>query len=274
MTEPTSAQDLFKGRHFDQEIIILCVRWYITFKLSFRDLVQMMAERGITLSHTTILRWVQQYVPEFEKRWSRYARPVGDSWRVDETYLKIKGQWVYLYRAVDKAGRTVDFLLSIRRDMAAAKRFFSRATKQHGAPRVITLDGYAASHRAVAKYKTSGILPRRVQVRSCKYLNNVIDRARSPANKATGQADARVQAIRDGGRDDPRHRTGGENQETTIQPQTTNRTSNHRSGNLDRGPGRLNLQSLSPDKYIHLIKFAPEPSRLRPIVLPRGKRIF
>src|SRR6202047_3041949 len=85
------------------------------------------------------------------------------------------------------------------------------------------------------------------------------DRARSPANKATGQADARVQAIRDGGRDDPRHRTGGENQETTIQPQTTNRTSNHRSGNLGRGPGRLNLQSLSPDKYIHLIKFAPEP---------------
>jgi hypothetical protein len=88
MTEPTSAQDLFKGRHFDQEIIILCVRWYITFKLSFRDLVQMMAERGITLCHTTILRWVQQYVPEFEKRWNHYARPVGDSWRVDETYVK------------------------------------------------------------------------------------------------------------------------------------------------------------------------------------------
>src|SRR5580693_1203665 len=87
------------------------------------------------------------------------------------------------------------------------------------------------------------------------------DRARSPANKATGQADARVQAIRDGGRDDPRHRTGGENQETTIQPQTINRTSNDRSGNLDRGPGRLNLQSFSPDKYIHLIKFAPEPAR-------------
>jgi hypothetical protein len=85
----------------NQEIIILCVRWYITFKLSFRDLVQMMAERGITLTHTTILRWVQRYVPEFEKRWSQYARPVGDSWRVDETYLKIKGQWVYLYRAVD-----------------------------------------------------------------------------------------------------------------------------------------------------------------------------
>jgi len=151
------------------------LRWYLTFKLSSRDLVQMMAERGISLTHTTILRWVQRYVPEFEKRWNRYARPVGDSWRVDETYLKIRGQWVYLYRAVDKAGRTVDFLLSRRRDMAAATRFFSRATKQHGAPRVITLDGSADSHRAVAKLKTSGILPRRIEVRSCKYLNNVIE---------------------------------------------------------------------------------------------------
>jgi hypothetical protein len=113
MTEATSAQDLFKGRHFDQEIIVLCVRWYLTFKLSSRDLVQMMAERGIGLAHTTILRWVQRYVPDFEKRWNQYARAVGDSWRVDETYIKVKGQWVYLYRAVDKQGRTVDFLLSL-----------------------------------------------------------------------------------------------------------------------------------------------------------------
>src|SRR5690242_7721055 len=118
---PSSALELFKGRHFDQEIILLCVRWYLSFKLSSRELVQMMAERGIVLAHTTVLRWVQRYVPDFEKRWSRYARPVGDSWRVDETYLKIKGHWVYLYRAVDKQGRTVDFLLSRRRDMAAAE---------------------------------------------------------------------------------------------------------------------------------------------------------
>jgi transposase-like protein len=98
MTEPASAQELFRGRHFDQEIIVLCVRWYLTFKLSSRDLVQMMAERGIGLAHTTILRWVQRYVPDFEKRWNQYARAVGDSWRVDETYIKVKGQWVYLYR--------------------------------------------------------------------------------------------------------------------------------------------------------------------------------
>ena len=125
MIEPASAKDLFKGRHFDQEIIVLCVRWYLTFKLSSRDLVQMMAERGIALAHTTILRWVQQYAPDFEKRWKRYALPVGDSWRVDETYLEVRGQWVYLYRAVDRQGRTVDFLLSKRRDIAAAKRFLA-----------------------------------------------------------------------------------------------------------------------------------------------------
>lgn len=117
----------------------------------------------------------ERYVPEFEKRWSRYARPVGDSWRVDETYIKVRGQWVYLYRAVDREGRTVDFLLSKRRDVMAAKRFFSQATRQHGMPRVITLDGYAASHRAVAKLKAAGTLPRRVRVRSCKYLNNIVE---------------------------------------------------------------------------------------------------
>ena len=133
MEEPTSARELFKGRHFDHEIIVFCVRWYLTFKLSSRDLVQMMAERGIVLAHTTILRWVQRYVPDFEKRWNHYARPVGDSWRVDETYIKVRGQWVYLYRAVDKEGRTADFLLSKRRDVAAAKLFFSRA-KRHTEP--------------------------------------------------------------------------------------------------------------------------------------------
>ncbi len=94
---------LFKGRHFDGQIIILCVSWYTSFKLSLRDLVIMMADRGITLTHTTILRWVQSYLPEFEKRWSLYARPVGGSWGMDETYIKVGGRWVYLYRAVDKA---------------------------------------------------------------------------------------------------------------------------------------------------------------------------
>ena len=116
-----SVEELFAGRHFDAEIVMLCVRWYLSFKLSYRDLVSMMNERGIRLAHTTILRWVQHYTPDFEKRWKRYARPVGGSWRMDETYVKVRGEWVYLCRAVDKAGKTVDFLLSQQRDVNAAK---------------------------------------------------------------------------------------------------------------------------------------------------------
>src|SRR3954468_15325788 len=137
--KPTDA-DLFKGRHFDQKVIILCVRWYLGYKLSSRDLVEMMGERGIELAHTTILRWVHRYVPEFEKCWSRYARTVGGSWRCDETYIKVNDRWTYLYRAVDKQGRTVDFRLSERRDVAAAKAFFRKAMKHNGTPRVIPLD--------------------------------------------------------------------------------------------------------------------------------------
>jgi transposase-like protein len=171
-----SIDELFKGRHFDQEIIIICVRWYLRFKLSFRDLVEMMAERGVALAHTTTMRWVQRYVPEFEKRWNRFACKVGQSWRVDETYVKIKGRWTYLYRAVDSAGKTVDFLLRTKRDVAAAKAFFRRAFKTQGRlPRAITLDGYQASHRAVREVLGEHQRGKGTVLRSSKYLNNLIE---------------------------------------------------------------------------------------------------
>jgi transposase-like protein len=168
--------ELFDGRHFDREIIILCVRWYLRFKLSFRDLVEMMAERGLSMVHTTIMRWVHHYAPEFERRWNRFARPVGHSWRVDETYVRISGKWSYLYRAVDREGKTVDFRLSSKRDVGAAKAFFRKAIKRQGsAPRTITLDGYAASHRAVREMQTDGQIPDDTKLRSSKYLNNLIE---------------------------------------------------------------------------------------------------
>jgi transposase-like protein len=129
MSKLESLEELFAGRHFDREVIILCVRWYLRFKLSLRDLVEMMAERGLSLAHTTIMRWVRHYTPEFEKRWRRYALAVGRSWRVDETYVKIKGEWCYLYRAVDRAGRTVDFRLSDRRDIRLPRRSFAKRSR-------------------------------------------------------------------------------------------------------------------------------------------------
>src|SRR5262245_50297340 len=166
---------LFKGRHFDRQIVILCVRWYLSYPLSGRNLVDMMGERGLSLAHTTILRWVQRYVPEFEKRWRRFLRPVGGSWRCDETYIRVKGAWVYLYRAVDKSGQTVDFYLSQKRDVNAAKTFLRKAMKRNRVPTKITLDAYAASHRAVQELKRAGELPRRVKIRSSRYLNNTVE---------------------------------------------------------------------------------------------------
>jgi transposase-like protein len=118
---------------------------------------------------------VQHYTPEFQKRWHRFARTVGGSWRMDETYVRVKGTWMYLYRAVDKAGQTVDFLLSQNRDVNAAKAFLRKAMKGQRTPTKITLDAYAASHRAVSDLKQSGELPQSVLARTSKYLNNMIE---------------------------------------------------------------------------------------------------
>ena len=123
---PCEKPTLFKGRHFNHLFIIRAVRWHATYKLSYCNVCDLRAERGVTVVHPAVLRWVQRFVPAFEKKRMKYARPVCSPWRVDETYIKVKGQWRHPYRAVDKQGQTVDFLLSKNRDQAAAARFFKK----------------------------------------------------------------------------------------------------------------------------------------------------
>jgi len=124
-----SKSNLFKWRHYEPEIILLCVRWYLTYPLSYRQVAEMVNERGLDIHHTTVFRWVQRYGPELEKRCRPHLRPTNDSWQVDETYVKIKGKDRYLYRAVDSTGQTLDFLLTAKRNAAAAKRFFRKVMK-------------------------------------------------------------------------------------------------------------------------------------------------
>ena len=177
MTKPIARDPIYRRRMFDAHVIELCVRWYITYRLSYRDLVGIMAERGIMVPHSSILRWVTRYVPEYEKRWNRFSRPVSTSWRCDETYVSIRGKWHYLYRAVDKYGKTVDFLLRRDRGIAAAQAFFRKAlaTNLNRWPRKVTLDGHVPSHRALRLLRREDRRWRNVEVRSCKYLNNIVE---------------------------------------------------------------------------------------------------
>jgi transposase-like protein len=136
-----------------------------------------MAERGVEVDHTTIMRWVHQYSPEIEKKVRRHLRPTNDSWRVDETYIKVKGEYKYLYRAVDSDGNTIDFMLSAKRDRKAAKRFFKKAfgSNHNREPRVITVDKNPAYPAAVNELKNDKILPKNVGLRQIKYLNNIVE---------------------------------------------------------------------------------------------------
>ncbi len=151
----------FKWRHFEADIILLCVRWYLRYSLSYRDLEEMMLERGLHVDHTTIYRWVQRYAPELEKRCKPHLNTTNDSWRVDETYVKVKKVWMYLYRAVDSQGNTLEFLLSATRDGEAAQRFFSKtlAAPHTTPPRVITVDKNAAYPKAFNELQAEGAIP-------------------------------------------------------------------------------------------------------------------
>ena len=173
----SSVCGLFKWRQFEPEVILLAVGWYLRFSLSYRDVEELLAERGLRADHVTVWRWVQRYAPEIQRRLRPRLRPTNDSWRVDETYIRVKGKWVYLYRAVDSTGATIDFLLSAKRDAAAAERFLAKALSgaNHPAPRVINTDKHAGYPPAIAQLKAEGALEENCRHRPVQYLNNVLE---------------------------------------------------------------------------------------------------
>ena len=151
---------IFKWRQTEPELILCAVRWYLRYSLSFRDVEELLSERGLEADHTTIWRWVQRYGPELEERLRRHLKPTNKSWRVDETYVRVKGRWCYLYRAIDSTGATIDFVLSGLRDAAAAKRLFRKAltVPSHPQPRVINTDQARLYGAAIAGVQKEGIL--------------------------------------------------------------------------------------------------------------------
>jgi putative transposase len=166
-------RQVIKRMHYPLEVMLTCVRWYVAYPLSFRHIEEMMAERGVVIDHATIHRWSLKILPVLAKAFRRRKRFVGESWRMDETYIKVRGRWRYLYRAVDRDGDTVDFLLTAHRDEVAARRFLKRAIDQHGKPKTITIDKSGANIAAIISYnKDHGA---RIALRQCKYLNNVVE---------------------------------------------------------------------------------------------------
>ena len=163
----------FKRLHYPVEVMLVCVRWYLAYPLSLRQLEEMMAERGVVVDHSTIHRWAIKMLPVLAAVCRRRKSAVGVSWRMDETYIKIAGQWKYLYRAVDKGGDTVDLLLRAKRDHAAARAFFERAIDLHGVPEKITIDKSGANTAAMVSIQADSGLP--IEMRQSKYLNNVVE---------------------------------------------------------------------------------------------------
>ena len=163
----------FKGAHFPPDVILMGVRWYVAYPLSTRHVKELLEERGVEVDHSTINRWVIKYSPQLEEAFHRHKRPVWVSWRMDETYIKGKGEWRSLYRAVDKQGQTIDFLLTEQRDEHAAKRFLTKAIRRHGVPEKITIDGSAANKAAMTSYNAEHGTAS--AMRQSKYLNNMVE---------------------------------------------------------------------------------------------------
>jgi transposase-like protein len=178
MTRAAARDPIYRRRHFSAETIETCVRWYITYRLSYRDLVAMMAERGIVVAHTTIMRWARRFVPEYERRWARYSRPVSTSWRMDDTAVPVRGGRYYLYRAVDRHGKSMDSLLCDNRDITAAQAFFRGAVAspwKAGWPSKVNLDGNMATHIALRLLREEDPRWKGVLVRGRRYLNNIVE---------------------------------------------------------------------------------------------------
>ena len=174
---------VFKRLRYPVEIILVCVRWYVAYPLSLRHLEEMMAERGVAIDHSTIHRWAIKMLPVLAAVCRRRKRPVGRSWRMDETYVKVGGQWKYLYRAVDRDGDTIDFLLRAKRDHAAARAFFERAIDLHGVPEKITIDKSGSNTAAITSMQADSGLP--IQMRQSKYLNNLVEQDHRAVKRIT-----------------------------------------------------------------------------------------
>jgi putative transposase len=173
---------MFKGRPFDRSVILLCIRWYLAYNLSLRNLEEMMAERGISVDHATIHRWIVRYSPELLNRFNRRKRAVTGKWHVDETYIKVRGRWTYLYRAIDSNGDTVEFWFSERRNLTAAKRFLRQALKRHDRPERIVIDGSQTNREAILSCDAEGRLQdhsrrrlKPIRIGQSQYLNNRIE---------------------------------------------------------------------------------------------------
>jgi putative transposase len=163
----------FKWSHFAKEIMLWGVRWYVAYPISYRQLEERMQERGVTVDHSTLNRWVIKYAPEIEKQFQRQKRPVGKSWRLDETSIRVRGEWKYVYRAVDCAGQTVDFLLTPHRDLAAAEAFLRKAIRNQQLPEKITIGQRRSNTGAIKRYNKT--YKTALVMRQSKYLNNVVE---------------------------------------------------------------------------------------------------
>ena len=165
----------FKWKHFEPDIILWAVRWYLRYPISYRDLQEMMLERGLTINHTTPYRWVQQYAPALDKKMRPYLKQTNSSWHCDETYVKIKSHWHYLYRAIDRCGNTLDWMLSKKRNKKAAKNFFKKILSNNHCkkPRTITVDKNKAFPPAVIELKIEHEFASNCKLQRIKYLNNI-----------------------------------------------------------------------------------------------------